>query len=192
MTKIRGSSLHLLVKNEIALLPRLLEYVSPWVDEIIVVDTGSTDGTLEVARRFADRVFQIHLDHNFSVARNFGLSKVKTEWVFHLDADEWPTEILLEWLARFVNDRKSTQYEGVDVRRHNTVGGEPIGDRTFEYHTRFFRRMHRFEGCVHEKINVSDNWVERAPRMAMIEHFKSAARQERQNEFYEEWRDANC
>ena len=192
MSRIRDSSLHLLVRNEMLLLPKLLEYVESWVDEIVVVDTGSTDGTLEVARRYTDRVFQVHLDHNFSVARNFGLSKVKTEWVFHLDADEWPTEILLEWLARFVNDRKSTQYEGVTIRRHNTVGGKDIGDRTFEYHIRFFRKTYRFEGCVHERISVSDNWVERASRMALIEHFKSAARQERQNEFYKEWRDANC
>ena len=192
MKKIRSSSLHLLVKNEVALLPRLLEHIDPWVVEIVVVDTGSTDDTLEVARRFTDRVFQVHLGHDFSVARNFGLSKVKTEWVFHLDADEWPTEILLDWLARFVNDRKSTQYEGVSIRRHNTVGGKGIGDMTYEQHTRFFRKTYRFEGRIHERINVSDNWVERAPRMALIEHFKSAARQERQNEFYEEWRDANC
>ena len=116
MTKILGSSLHLLVKNEIALLRVFLEYVSPWVDEIIIVDTGSTDGTLLVARQFTDMVFQMPLDYDFSAARNFGLSKVTKEWVFHLDADEWPTEILLEWLARFVNDRKSTQYEGATIR----------------------------------------------------------------------------
>lgn len=187
MPKIHGSSLHLLVKDEIALLPRLLEYVSPWMDEIIVVDTGSTDGTLEVARQYTDRVFQVHLDHNFSVARNFGLSKAKREWIFHLDADEWPTETLLNWLVRFVGDRKSTQYEGVAIRRHNTVGGENIGDMTYEYHIRFFRRMYRFEGRVHERINAADRHVIRAPRMAIIEHFKSAARQERQNKFYEAW-----
>lgn len=191
MKKIPASSLHLLVKNEIALLPRLLEYVSPWVYEIIVVDTGSTDGTLEVARKYTDRVFQIHLDHNFSVARNFGLSKARREWIFHLDADEWPTETLLNWLVCFAGDRKSTQYEGVSIIRHNTVGGEGIGDRTYERHVRFFRNMYRFEGRIHERINVSDNWVKHAPRMALMEHFKSADRQERQNEFYEEWSGVN-
>lgn len=192
MKKIHGSSLHLLVKNEIALLPRLLEHVSPWMDEIIIIDTGSTDGTLEAARKYTDRVFQIFLDHDFSTARNFGLSKVKTEWVFHLDADEWPTEILLEWLAHFVDDRKSTQYEGVSILRHNLVGGERIGDRTLEQHIRFFRRTYRFEGHIHERINVSDDWVMRAPFLARIEHFKSAARQEHQNIFYEEWQGVNC
>jgi len=161
------------------------------MDEIIVIDTGSTDGTFEVARQYTDRVFQVHLGHDFSTARNFGLSKVKREWVFHLDADEWPTEILLNWLAAFTDDRKSTMYEGVTIRRHNTVGGKDIGERTFEQHIRFFRKMYRFEGDVHERINVSDNWVERAPHMAIIEHFKSAARQERQNEFYKEWSGVN-
>lgn len=192
MTKIPSSSLHLLVKNEIALLPRLLEYVSPWVHEIIVVDTGSTDGTLEVARQYTDRVFQVFLDHNFSFARNFGLSKAKMEWIFHLDADEWPTKDLLTWLVAFASGRSSAQYEGVAIHRHNTVGGEDIGDRTHEYHVRFFRRRYRFQGRIHERLNVADFFVKRAPFVAMIEHFKSAARQERQNIFYEEWSGVNC
>jgi len=179
----------MLVKNEIALLPKLLEYVSPWVCEIVIVDTGSTDGTLEVARRYTDRVFQFHLGHDFATARNFGLSKVKREWVFHLDADEWPTEVLLRWLVRFADDRKSAQFEGVKILRHNTIDGEPIGDRTYEYHVRFFRRMYRFEGRIHEIINAANSHVKQAPRMALIEHFKSAARQERQNAFYEEWKE---
>jgi len=71
----------------------------------------------------------------------------------------------------------------------NTIDGEPIGDRTYEYHVRFFRRMYRFEGRIHEIINAANSHVKQAPRMALIEHFKSAARQERQNAFYEEWKE---
>jgi len=185
---IRGASLHLLVKNESALLPGLLEYVSPRVDEIIVVDTGSTDATLEIVRQYTDSVFQTLLDYDFSTARNLGLSKVSKEWVLHLDADERPTEILLNWLAHFVDDRKSTLYEGVAVHRYNTVGGQEIGKMTHEWHTRFFRKTYRFEGNVHERINTPVRRVIRAPYVAMIEHFKSAERQERQNILYEEWK----
>jgi len=190
--KIRDSSLHLLVKDEIVLLPKLLKYVSPWVDEIIVVDTGSTDGTLEVAQQFTDNVFQMPLSHDFGAARNFALSKVTKEWVFHLDADEWPTEVLLIWLMDFVGSRKSTQYEGVSIHRHNTIDREGIGDRTHEWHTRFFRRMYKFEGYIHEMVNAPVEWTIRAPYAAIIEHFKSVSRQEKQNAFYEEWCGVNC
>jgi len=62
MIGIHDSSLHLLVKDEAMLLPKLLEYVSPWVEEIIIVDTGSTDGTLEIARGFTDSVFEMPLE----------------------------------------------------------------------------------------------------------------------------------
>ena len=193
MNKILNSSLHLLVKNEIAHLPKLLKYVNPWVDEIVIVDTGSTDGTLEVARQYTDKVFQTRLDHSFSVARNFGLSKVKTEWVFHLDADEWPTEALLHWLSSFVESRRSTLYEGVRVHRHNTVGGNNIGEMTHEWHTRLFRRNFRFEGVLHERININkalNLLTEDAPYKCVLEHFKSVERQERQNIFYEKWKES--
>lgn len=188
--KIHGSSLHLLVKNEIVLLPKLLEYVSPWVEEIIVVDTGSTDGTIDVAGQYTPAVFQTPLDLNFGAARNFALSKVTKNWVFHLDADEWPTKDLLTWLASFVNRRGSVVYPGVAIHRYNTVSGEDIGFRTHEWHTRFFRhtRWCRFEGQIHESVNVPASMVKQAPYDAMIEHFKSTERQERQNKLYERWK----
>jgi len=185
--KIHNCSLHLLVKNEAAFLPKLLRYISPWVDEIIVGDTGSTDDSVEIARRFTDKVYQIHLGNSFGVARNLLLSKAKREWILHIDADEWPTKTLLEWLAHFVSTRTSTLYGGVSVHRHNTVGGSDIGEMTHEWHTRLFRAARRFEGDLHEQIQTLGTMLVRAPYECVLEHFKSTERQERQNELYKEW-----
>jgi len=185
--RIHDSSLHMLVKDEIDLLPRLLEYINEWVDEIIIVDTGSTDGTLDLVRKYTPNVFQMPLNRNFSAARNFGLSKATKSWIFHLDADERPTESLLLWLTRFVGRRASTLYDGVSIHRHNLVGGNPIGRATHERHVRFFRNTawYRFEGLVHEHINVPEALVLDAPRELLIEHYKTVERQNMQNAFYE-------
>jgi len=191
MERIRNTSLHLLVKNEALLLPRLLEYLKNYVDEIVIADTGSTDGTLDIARQFTDKVYQIPLAHSFSVARNIALSKATKEWILHIDADEWPTKDLLAWLASFVDSRSSTIYEGVNVHRHNTVGGNDIGEMTHEWHTRLFRYNFRFEGDLHERIDINRSihlLVASAPYECVLEHFKSVERQEQQNQFYKEWK----
>ena len=72
--------------NEEHNLPACLASVA-WADEIIVIDSGSTDGTVEVARRFTPRVFTIAWE-GYGSARNFGLDRASGEWVLWLDADE--------------------------------------------------------------------------------------------------------
>ncbi len=90
--ELRGSrpkiSLCMIVKNESGCLPRCLASVRPLVDEIVVVDTGSTDKTPDTARQLGARVFNFDWNDDFSTARNFALSKVTGEWTLILDADE--------------------------------------------------------------------------------------------------------
>ena len=78
----------MIVKNEEETLPRCLVSVKPVVDEMIVVDTGSTDRTKEIARVFGAKVFDYEWADDFSGARNFSLSKAKGNWILILDADE--------------------------------------------------------------------------------------------------------
>jgi len=66
-----------------------------WADEIVVVDSGSTDGTLDVARRYTDKIFTIAWP-GYGAARNFALSKATGEWILWLDADERVTPELGE------------------------------------------------------------------------------------------------
>lgn len=78
----------MIVKNEEACLGRCLKSVQDYVDEIIIVDTGSTDGTIEIAENYGARI-QHHLwESDFSKHRNQSLSYATGDWIFQLDADE--------------------------------------------------------------------------------------------------------
>lgn len=78
----------ILVKDHIRTIRYALESLYQYVDEIVIIDSGSTDGTLDVARRYTDRIFFREWDNNYGNQKQFGLGKCRGEWVFTLDADE--------------------------------------------------------------------------------------------------------
>lgn len=184
--KLDNVSLHLLVKDEQANIGPLLELLRPLVDEIIVIDTGSTDRTIEIARRHTDKIIECPLNMDFSIARNKGLEAVTKTWVFHVDADEWPSDELLKWLGYFLAI-VNPGVGGAFIWRENLVGGEPIGKNTYELHPRVFRCGYRFKGRVHEKLNAPLDTFLRAPREFLLLHHKTTKRQEAQNRFYQKW-----
>lgn len=81
-------TLSMIVKNEEKYLRECLESVQGIVDEIVLVDTGSTDGTLNIARDFETKIYNFDWINDFSAARNFALSKSTGNWILYLDADE--------------------------------------------------------------------------------------------------------
>lgn len=92
-------TLCLIVKNEEQKLPACLQSFRGVFQKLVVVDTGSTDGTVEIAKKFGAEVFHFEWTKNFSEARNFALSKVKTEWTMMADADdtlEFKDRLLIE------------------------------------------------------------------------------------------------
>jgi glycosyltransferase involved in cell wall biosynthesis len=78
----------LIVKNEEQRLPQCLESLRSHVDEIIVVDTGSSDRTMVIAKKYQARLFNFAWCDDFSQARNFAIAKAKGKWVLVIDADE--------------------------------------------------------------------------------------------------------
>lgn len=78
----------MIVKNEAAHLARCLASVQAWVDEIILVDTGSTDETIAIAESFQARIFSFAWCNDFAAARNVSLAQAQGEWIFVIDADE--------------------------------------------------------------------------------------------------------
>ena len=184
---IFGLSWHAIVKNEEKLLPKLIEHLRPHVQEAVFLDTGSTDSTVAILRRYGIGVCQHPLDHDFAAARNRALALVRQPWVLQIDADEIPTNRLMDWVGAFVSTVGDRPVKCVEIRRHNLVGGQPIGDSTYEWHRRLFRSGLRFKGRLHEGLVVESEYIIRAPEDCLILHYKTVARQERQNTFYNEW-----
>lgn len=81
-------SLCMIVKNEEKTLPRCLDSIKDIVDEIVIIDTGSTDRTKEIAFQYTNNVFDFQWIDDFSAARNFSFSKATKEFIFWLDADD--------------------------------------------------------------------------------------------------------
>ena len=81
-------SLCMIVKNEKEMLPMCLETTKDWVDEIIVVDTGSTDNTVEIAQSHGATIHHFAWIEDFGAARNFAASKATSDYLLILDADE--------------------------------------------------------------------------------------------------------
>jgi glycosyltransferase involved in cell wall biosynthesis len=163
-------SLCMIVKNEERVLGRCLASVRAIVDEIIVVDTGSTDGTIAVAEAFGARVFRAPWENDFAKARNISLQHATKEWVLVLDADEEIDPLdhaRLRELTQnpnacyLLNQRHYTN----DLRLNNSVacrGEHPTMEREYQgYFQSSLVRLwpnHRgigYEGVVHELVNAS-------------------------------------
>lgn len=100
-------SVAMIVKNEAHNLDRALGSISSYVDEIIIVDTGSTDETVEVAKKYTDKIYFYEWRDDFSEARNYSLQFATCEWVLIYDADEEVKESfanIREFLKSLPND----------------------------------------------------------------------------------------
>ena len=81
-------SICIIVKNEEKMLNQCLKHLIPLNYEIVVVDTGSTDGTKDVAINYTDKVYDYPWNQDFSAARNFAISKASNDYIFMIDSDE--------------------------------------------------------------------------------------------------------
>jgi tetratricopeptide (TPR) repeat protein len=142
-------SLCMIVKDEEEMLPGCLEAVRPFVDELIVVDTGSSDRTVAIATSFGATVIHFPWNGSFADARNVSLEAASGDWVMYLDADEHlvPEDgpMLRELLGR-------TWREGFELVETNyTQGG--AGQAVTHLALRIWRHrpQYRFEGAIHEQ-----------------------------------------
>jgi glycosyltransferase involved in cell wall biosynthesis len=119
-----GLSIVLVAHNEAARLPGWFEKLT-WSDEIIVVDSGSTDQTAEIARCYTDKVFPVNNKLNFDINKNFGFSKAKHTWVLSLDADEYLTDELAQEIRNVVWNSECP-YTGYRLLRRTYILGHQI------------------------------------------------------------------
>ena len=100
-------SLCMIVKNEEENLPRCLYSIKDYVDEIIIVDTGSTDRTVEIANDFGAEVFIHPWEGNFSKARNYSLKYATCDWILILDADHELEKADAHKLSETIKDKEA-------------------------------------------------------------------------------------
>lgn len=143
-------SLCMIVKNEEKFLPGCLESVKNIVDEMIIVDTGSTDKTVEIARSYGAKVFSFEWKNDFSLARNESIKYATGEWILILDADERLKPGQEEKIRKYLN----TNFDGLYVK---VVSLGKDGKATVNEYPRIFRRKEgvKFEGKIHEQIGPS-------------------------------------
>ncbi len=144
-------SLCMIVKNEEKNLDRCLASVHGTVDEMIVVDTGSTDLTMEIAAAHGARVLQFAWQNDFSQARNFSLEYARGTWIMFIDADE-ELETSTRSRIRELLEKTSADAVGVSVRNFNPP--QSLTEYHDSYQVRIFRNRpeYRFEQAVHNQI----------------------------------------
>jgi tetratricopeptide (TPR) repeat protein len=139
-----------IVKNEERFIRKCLASVQGAVDEIVIVDTGSTDRTVQIAEEMGAKVYHHPWQDSFSEARNFALQFVTSEWVLQLDGDEELERADIPLLREVV---KSRQVNSLFVPILNYM---PDGSISRLYYRRLFRtHLGHYQGIVHNQLVVS-------------------------------------
>ena len=149
---MRSISLCMIVRNEEDVLGRCLTSICDLVDEIIIVDTGSTDRTREVAARYTDKIFAFTWIDDFAAARNYAFLQATGEYCMWLDADD----VLEEMDRTAFREMRDNLPEDIDtVMMKYNIGFDSEDRPTFSYYReRIVRNLHKpvWIGAVHEVI----------------------------------------
>lgn len=157
-----GITLSMIVRDDESRLGRCLESARSVVDNIVVVDTGSFDNTIEIAKSFGAKVVSIEWPEAFDVARNVGFDMVDTEWTLWLDSDEWIEEKSLPLISEL------TQRKDIDIVRVFRQDYYEDGRFTELYLLRLWRTspIARVYGTIHE--NLSEEFVNAASEAGRV------------------------
>jgi glycosyltransferase involved in cell wall biosynthesis len=147
----------MIVKNEEEMLAECIESFREAVDEIVIVDTGSTDRTVEIAQQYQVQLYHHKWKDDFSEARNFSISKVTGDWVLIIDADERmeradiPKVRMSKW-----QDKYNAVCFAVFSSLPGHAGGADFGKH---YSPRLFKKRDDiyYYGIVHNLLNVPTN-----------------------------------
>jgi glycosyltransferase involved in cell wall biosynthesis len=141
----------MIVKNEEKNIERALTWGKKIVCEQIVVDTGSTDRTVEIAERMGAKVYHFEWIDDFSAAKNFALSKAKGNWIAFLDADEYFSDKDASHILNILKLMPTTQYfimllPIVNLRDDGQAGLVVPQERIFS------NSAFKYEGAIHEHL----------------------------------------
>ncbi len=141
-----------MVKNAEKDLARSLESLVKYVDEIIVVDTGSTDSTVEVAKKFGAKIFYETWQDDFSTPRNVAIREAKGDWIVFLDADEYFVNDTAQNLRRAIKLAKDKKFQGLSISWINVDADNGNKIISAEHALRIFENVPNlhYVGKIHE------------------------------------------
>lgn len=152
---MKSLSVCMIVKNEEDVIGRCLECVKCFADEIIIIDTGSTDKTKKIAAQFTDLIYEFEWIDDFSAARNFSFSKATKDYVMWLDADD----VIDEKNQTGIKNLMLTIDSSIDmVMMKYDIAFDEHGKTTFSYYReRIMKRVKNYKwiGEIHEVISPS-------------------------------------
>ena len=142
----------MIVKNEEKHLKKCLDSVISLVDEIVIVDTGSSDKTLEIAKSFNSKILHFEWINDFSAARNFALKKSTGDFILYLDADEILSDKSKNYIKNLVKNKDKIGY----LCTITSIDEFSKQNNSIQY-VRFFRNSDniKFVGKAHEQITDS-------------------------------------
>jgi hypothetical protein len=164
----------IIAKNEEEKLPDCLESIK-WADEIILIDSGSTDKTVEIAKKYKAKIFGITTG-SYSEWRNKGLAKATGDWVFYIDADERMTPSLRDEIMQISNGKsdKSGKQSAYAIPRKNIILGREFkhGGQWPDYQKRLFKRtdLKKWSGDLHEQPIIKGNLRHMTSPLIHIKH----------------------
>lgn len=148
-------SVCMIVKNEEKVLARCLECLRDIADEIIIVDTGSTDATRQIAATYTDKIYDFLWTGDFAAARNYSFSKATMEYIYVADADEIIDE---ENRERFLKLKQVLlpEIEIVQMKYCNQLEMGSVYNFDQEYRGKLYKRLRTFTwvDAVHETVNL--------------------------------------
>jgi len=144
----------MIVKNEENNLDRCLNSIAEYVEDIVIVDTGSTDDTKKIAEKYTSKVYDFKWCNDFSKARNFSISKASNDWVLILDADEVIYEFDKEKIEKFINI--NSKVVGRIKRINPFEDGKEIKKYIERVNRVFNKNYFHYEGIIHEQVVSKD------------------------------------
>ncbi|ASW43116.1 MAG: glycosyltransferase [Epulopiscium sp.] len=161
-------SICMIVKNESKVLEKSLESIKDYNFEIIIVDTGSSDNTKEIARKYTDKVYDFKWCNDFSQARNFSISKAANDFVLVLDADEVIIDIDLKEIEKLIN-KNSEKVGRIIIKNEYYRDGNKFTYK--EYVNRLFNKnLFIYKGLIHEQVTTQNGKLFRTYNLPLEIH----------------------
>lgn len=173
-------SLAIICKNEESCIERCIKSVNKYVDEIVVVDTGSIDRTVEIVKKYTKNLhyYKCKNEWSFSEARNYTASKCKSHWILFLDADEYMRDKDIKSLVSFLPEVCNDIWEV--MLRVYAMGNDENTPEIIHYNSRLYRngKNIKWEGAIHNRLVVHGERKIKSPNIVVVHDKRKKSRYE--------------